>query len=235
MVAINEILLSECTGEECGGDNDICTDSRVHHRNAENRAPVTRNHRSAPILGRWLTRDPIGYQGGINLYGYVDSSPVGNADAEGLQVYTWRASRAFDPNAVGIVLAPPVLHLHYQYSFRYYDVGGQPGVGSLFASSFSPTALGGSVSALNFTGGYHLELGTETFPDPKEHALLLVVQGVYRYYWTGQVSVGLKGVSIPGPAGSTAPTTVLTFEDDFLIFDDCGKVRVAPVQLPWIG
>jgi hypothetical protein len=44
MVAINEILLPECTGEGCGGDNDICTDSRVHHRNAENRAPTTRNH-----------------------------------------------------------------------------------------------------------------------------------------------------------------------------------------------
>ena len=45
MVVINEILSPECTGGECGGDNDICTDSRVHHRNAENRAPVTRNHR----------------------------------------------------------------------------------------------------------------------------------------------------------------------------------------------
>ena len=49
MVAINEILLPECTGEECGGDNDICTDSRVHHRNAENRAPVTGNHASRKL------------------------------------------------------------------------------------------------------------------------------------------------------------------------------------------
>jgi hypothetical protein len=65
MVAINEILLPECTGEECGGETDICTDSRVHHRNAENRVPATRNHRRAPILGRWLTRDPIGFQGGL--------------------------------------------------------------------------------------------------------------------------------------------------------------------------
>jgi hypothetical protein len=28
-------------------------------------------------------RDPIGYRGGINLYGYVNSSPVGNVDAGG--------------------------------------------------------------------------------------------------------------------------------------------------------
>jgi RHS repeat-associated protein len=85
MVAINEILLPECTGDGCGGETDICTDSRVHHRSAENRAPATRNRRSAPLLGRWLTRDPIGYEGGINLYGFVDSSPVGNVDAEGLK------------------------------------------------------------------------------------------------------------------------------------------------------
>ena len=71
MVAINEILLPECTGEGCGGDNEISTDSRVHHRKAENRAPVTRNHRSAPTLGRWLTPDPIGYSGGIALYEYA--------------------------------------------------------------------------------------------------------------------------------------------------------------------
>ncbi len=113
MVAINKILLPERNGEGCGGETDICTDSRVHRRNAENRAPATRSHREAqplvdnlyqgmtldavtglyyernrdysPTLGRWLTRDPIGYQGGINLYGYVNSSPVGNVDAEGLR------------------------------------------------------------------------------------------------------------------------------------------------------
>jgi RHS repeat-associated protein len=115
MVAINKILLPECAGGWCGGDTDICTDSRVHRRNAENRAPATRNHRQAqplvdnlyqgmtldavtglyyerardysPSLGRWLTRDPIGYRGGINLYGYVNSSPVGSVDAQGRQVY----------------------------------------------------------------------------------------------------------------------------------------------------
>ena len=83
MVAINEILLPECTGEECGGGNDICRDSRSHHRSAENRAPVTRNRRSAPILGRWMEQDPAQYINGANTYQFVDSSPVGNVDAEG--------------------------------------------------------------------------------------------------------------------------------------------------------
>ena len=51
MVAINKILLPECTGGGCGGDSDICTDSRVHRRNAENRVPATRNHRRTQPLG----------------------------------------------------------------------------------------------------------------------------------------------------------------------------------------
>lgn len=36
------------------------------------------------VLARWPVRDPIGEQGGINLYGYVGNSPVGYADAYGL-------------------------------------------------------------------------------------------------------------------------------------------------------
>jgi RHS repeat-associated protein len=47
-----------------------------------------RNRYYSPTLGRWLTRDPIGYRGGINLYGYVNSSPVGNVDAEGEAGFT---------------------------------------------------------------------------------------------------------------------------------------------------
>ena len=42
-----------------------------------------RNRACNPVLGRWLQRDPIGYSGGINLYEYVESAPVGNVDARG--------------------------------------------------------------------------------------------------------------------------------------------------------
>src|SRR5438093_9744696 len=37
--------------------------------------------------GRWLSRDPIGeIEGGINLYGYVDNSPVDYVDPNGQAV-----------------------------------------------------------------------------------------------------------------------------------------------------
>ena len=84
MVAINKILLPVCTGEEFDGETDICTDSRIHHCNSENRAPVTRNHRGAPSLGRWMGQYPARYINGANAYQFVDSSPVGMVDAEGL-------------------------------------------------------------------------------------------------------------------------------------------------------
>jgi hypothetical protein len=36
-------------------------------------------------MGRWLTRDPIGYAGGENLYEYCGGNPVGKIDPSGLE------------------------------------------------------------------------------------------------------------------------------------------------------
>ena len=38
----------------------------------------------APGMARWMTRDPIGFAGGWNLYGYVGGSPVAYTDPLGL-------------------------------------------------------------------------------------------------------------------------------------------------------
>jgi RHS repeat-associated protein len=37
----------------------------------------------APNLGRWMTRDPIGEAGGINLYGFVGNNPANFIDPDG--------------------------------------------------------------------------------------------------------------------------------------------------------
>jgi RHS repeat-associated protein len=42
-----------------------------------------------PTLGRWLNRDPIGEDGGFNLYGYVRNNPVNGVDPLGLQSQTY--------------------------------------------------------------------------------------------------------------------------------------------------
>jgi RHS repeat-associated protein len=41
----------------------------------------------SPALGRWLSRDPIEEQGGLNLYGFVGNDPVNRWDRLGLSDY----------------------------------------------------------------------------------------------------------------------------------------------------
>ncbi len=36
-------------------------------------------------FGQFMTRDPMGYRGGVNLYGYTGNNPVNESDAEGLK------------------------------------------------------------------------------------------------------------------------------------------------------
>jgi len=52
-----------------------------------------------PGTGRFITRDPIGYAGGINLYGYVGNGPVNAADPSGEQA------------ALGVAAAAGLLYL----------------------------------------------------------------------------------------------------------------------------
>ena len=40
-----------------------------------------------PAAGRWLTRDPIGYPGGLNLYAYCGDEPVRGVDQSGYKAF----------------------------------------------------------------------------------------------------------------------------------------------------
>ncbi len=46
---------------------------------------LNRNRFYHQQLGRWVNRDPIGYLGGMNLYGYVESMPTVRLDSSGLK------------------------------------------------------------------------------------------------------------------------------------------------------
>ncbi|MBX7134812.1 MAG: RHS repeat-associated core domain-containing protein [Fimbriimonadaceae bacterium] len=48
-----------------------------------------------PVTARWVNRDPIGYAGGANLYGYCGGGPVGVADPSGLREALEAASDFF--------------------------------------------------------------------------------------------------------------------------------------------
>ncbi|MBI2471531.1 MAG: RHS repeat protein [Planctomycetes bacterium] len=40
----------------------------------------------SPDVGRFITKDPIGFAGGVNLYGYAHDNPINHADPTGLKV-----------------------------------------------------------------------------------------------------------------------------------------------------
>ncbi|MCB1131812.1 MAG: hypothetical protein KDN05_11825 [Verrucomicrobiae bacterium] len=60
-----------------------------------------------PDLGRWLSRDPIGEEGGMNLYGFVGNSPPIHKDAYGAYAFSLSTclnscdSRDWGRNALG--------------------------------------------------------------------------------------------------------------------------------------
>jgi RHS repeat-associated protein len=51
----------------------------------ETGSDLARNRYYSVTLAAWFTRDPIGYQGGINLYGYIADSPLLTTDPYGRQ------------------------------------------------------------------------------------------------------------------------------------------------------
>jgi RHS repeat-associated protein len=82
-----------------------------------------------PDLGRWLSRDPIGEAGGINLYGYAGSNPSNTADPLGLfyRVYSEEETRRLFLNPAFKAATDPILGLfniaHNSRAYGPYDFG----------------------------------------------------------------------------------------------------------------
>ena len=53
-----------------------------------------------PVIGRWQARDPIGEEGGINLYGYVGNEPTIMIDSLGLQYFQGGSHDTNNPEAM---------------------------------------------------------------------------------------------------------------------------------------
>ena len=72
-----------------GSSNTSCANEIIYcgyRFDPETQLYYVRNRTYNPVLGRWIQRDPIGYEGGINLYGYVGGRGTSMADSTGLQV-----------------------------------------------------------------------------------------------------------------------------------------------------
>jgi RHS repeat-associated protein len=59
-----------------------------------------------PTLQRFLSQDPIGELGGLNLYGFVGNSPLNRADPYGLAYGDWYDPRTYFGNPPGVTMLP---------------------------------------------------------------------------------------------------------------------------------
>ncbi len=117
------------------GANDIIYCGYRYDPETENY--YVRNRYYSPVLGRWLTRDPIGYAGGINLYEYVASMPAGNVGPRGLQVYLGPGSGWGDNGSPQAARAPQVTGQPQQDATTFLSVlrGEVPGAAKDFLTT----------------------------------------------------------------------------------------------------
>jgi RHS repeat-associated protein len=97
-----------------------------------------------PAVGRFISPDPIGFAGGLNLYGYCDSDPVNIVDPDGLglKIGNWLE---FDLEGVGRGLNTGVHAVGSVLTFGLYNGGeyrNQPGfAGAQFLGGIGRDAL----------------------------------------------------------------------------------------------
>jgi RHS repeat-associated protein len=97
------------------GDVETAVGYTGHHHHGKSGLVLTWYRAYDPDTGRWLSRDPIGEKGGLNLYGYVENSPVEHEDPYGESavgaVLPWAggAAVADGPLPVGDILAGAIL------------------------------------------------------------------------------------------------------------------------------
>lgn len=77
---------------ECSTTTGVLSEVSPHQFSAKWHRAITGFHYYGfryycPSTGRWLNRDPIGEDGGINLYGYVGNNPIFHTDPLGLAWY----------------------------------------------------------------------------------------------------------------------------------------------------
>ncbi len=75
------------TKVQSSGDLDSDFGFTGHYTNLRSGLVLAPFRAYSPELGRWISRDPIEEEGGINLYGYVHNGPLGAVDPLGLDTH----------------------------------------------------------------------------------------------------------------------------------------------------
>ena len=121
-----------------------------------------------PTQGRFLTRDPIGYEGGVNLYGYVGNEVVGYADLYGYAKWItigrpWWFPWFYDHAYIKFVKIKCLGHSSFGFWLPYSPTIASNGAGSGSSSSSSNASTGSTCSSC---GLYQSGVGQIKTPDP---------------------------------------------------------------------
>jgi RHS repeat-associated protein len=184
--------------------------------------------------GRWLSRDPIGENGGVNLYEYVDSSPIDNLDPSGLRtetrlvpLYKTTATKdytTFYDLTEGGGCYRHFFNHHWEWLVQVYRIQQREAVQDLAddAEFLSHASLGGAVVSAAYglepiAGGLE---GLSQFMDG--------AAGAWRY--TPWVDVGTTSEMIPGTLRRTTTTRTQKISNC-----PCGTSNYGPIppNPPW--
>ena len=90
-----------------------------------------------PSTGRWLSRDPLGEQGGVNLHGFVGNNPANETDILGLaQLWTFSGISSWNT-----VPSQPNTYGDYVGATLYNNFGYRPDDAFASRAGFASTAL----------------------------------------------------------------------------------------------
>jgi RHS repeat-associated protein len=130
-----------------------------------------------PVLGRWISRDPLGEDGGLNVYEYVGSDPLNRIDRYGLDwVYHQSTGVIEHVNPNGVVDDNGVGYAGHNQGLNNPLNQGTPGGGPNAANSNAgPLPQGGyTIGSIqnNITGmGVTLFDSMRLIPDPQNNML----------------------------------------------------------------